>query len=106
VKIAKKLLSQQSPDIALLNYRATTHSATGVSPAEALVGRQLQTRVPTIPENLPLAVPSMNKLRQSDKSSKAKAKEAFDGRHGARVLQDLQSTDLVLMKTEKEEKWN
>ena len=91
VKIVKKLLSQQSPDIALLNYRATPHSATGMSPAEALMGRRLQTRVPTIPENLRPAVSSMDKLKQSDKSSKAKAKEAYDRRHGARVLQDLQS---------------
>ena len=106
VKIAMNLLSQQSPDIALLNYRATSHFATGVNPAETLMGRQLQARVPTIPENLRPAVPSMDKLRQSDKSSKAKAKEAYDRRHGARVLQDLQPGDLVLMKTEKEEKWS
>jgi hypothetical protein len=46
-------------------------------------------------------VPSMDKLRQFDKYSKAKAKEAYDRRHGARTLQDLQPGDLVLMKTEK-----
>jgi len=76
VKIAKK-----SPDIALLNYRAT-----GVSLAEVLMGRRLQTRVPTIHENLRPVGPSMDKLRSSDKFSKAKTKETYDRHHGDRVV--------------------
>ncbi|GFO42759.1 Pol polyprotein [Plakobranchus ocellatus] len=31
VKIAKKILSQPGPDIALLNYRATAHSSTNTA---------------------------------------------------------------------------
>ena len=39
VKVAKKMLKQPSLDMALLNYRSTVHSATGVSPAAALMGQ-------------------------------------------------------------------
>ena len=50
VKIAKKILCQASPVVALLSYRATP-SSTGVSPAQALIGRQLKTKLPVLPSN-------------------------------------------------------
>ena len=42
-KTAKELLRLDDPELGLLNYRATLHSATGVFPAVALMGRQVQT---------------------------------------------------------------
>ncbi|RUS91379.1 hypothetical protein EGW08_000896 [Elysia chlorotica] len=46
VKNAIKLLQQDDPLFALMNYRATPHSSTGVSPAEALMNRKIRTQVP------------------------------------------------------------
>ena len=52
VKVAKKLLRQQSLEIALLNYRQTSHSSAGMRPDIALMGRQLNTKLPRLPANL------------------------------------------------------
>ena len=49
VKIAKTILSTASPDVALMNYRATAHSATGVTPSVALMGRAINIRLPILP---------------------------------------------------------
>ena len=46
VQEAKKILAQADPQLALLNFRATPHSATGISPARALMGRELSTHSP------------------------------------------------------------
>ncbi len=62
VKIAKKIICQEDADIALLNYRNTPHSATQISPAEALLGRKLKTRVPVLAKNL---VPKTHDLTNS-----------------------------------------
>jgi len=97
------ILSNSGFTLSIINGNGTRRA---VYMLYGLMGRRLQTRVPTIPENLRPAMPSIHKLRQYDKSSKAKAKEAYDRRRGARVLQDLQPGDLVLMKTEKGEKWS
>jgi hypothetical protein len=105
VQTAKKLLEQKEPDIALLNYRTTPHSSTGVSPAEALMGRQLRTRVPTITKLLLPKTPSDQAIRQSDGAGKESQKAAFDRRHGTRPLPVLSAGDDVLMKTNQEKKW-
>ena len=54
VQTAKKILNQPKPDIALMSYRATEHSTTKCSPAVAMLKREIQTRIPTLPENLKL----------------------------------------------------
>ena len=52
VQTSKSLLDLDDPGIGLLNYRATLHCATRVSPAVALMGRQLSTRLPVIKRQL------------------------------------------------------
>ena len=42
LRTAKELLRLKDPEIGLLNYRATPHSATRVTPAEALMGHQIK----------------------------------------------------------------
>ena len=86
VKVAKKLLSQQSLEIALLNYRATPHSSTGVSPAIALMGRQLETELPRLPANLFLQPASDADIHQADQETKDLYKLSYDRRHGATPL--------------------
>ena len=46
VQTAKQILDLLDPEIGLLNYRATPHSAIGISPSLALLGREIQTRLP------------------------------------------------------------
>ena len=78
VKVAKKLLSQQSLEIALLNYRATPHSSTGVSPAIALMGRQLKTKLPRLPANLFLQ-PASNAYTKQTRRPKTSTSSAMTG---------------------------
>ena len=37
----------------LRNYRATPHSTTGISPAQALYGRNIRIKLPEVPDNTP-----------------------------------------------------
>jgi hypothetical protein len=104
VKIAKTILSSASPDIALLNYRATPHSSTGESPSVALMGRVLNTRIPILPSALLPKLPNDESIRNADNKSKAQAKVNFDRHHGARPLKPLSYGDRVFVR--KDNQWS
>lgn len=64
---------KQELDKFLMNYRATPHSTTKVSPYEALFSRKMRTRLPNIPSES-----SSTKLVQNDNKNKMKMKENAD----------------------------
>ena len=105
VKIAKKLLSATDPDIAVMTYRTTPHSATGKSPSVMLNGRQLRTKVPVLPERLQPVSHNDREIRRADEKSKETYKKQYDAKHGARALPVLQPQDCVLIKTDDEKTW-
>ena len=89
-----------------MNYRATPHSATGVAPSVALMGRQLQTRLPVLSCQLKPLKPDDESIRKSDRMAKAGYKAYYDARHGARELPSLEPGDAVLIKTDKDKLWS
>lgn len=99
VKMAKKLLSQEDPHLAVLNYRTSKHSAIGISPAEALMGRQLQTRLPILARKLMPTPTDHDAVREADGKAKASYKFYYDRRHGARKLTPLALGEPVLLKS-------
>jgi transposase InsO family protein len=105
VKIAKKLLRQSCPDVAIMNYRATPHSSTGVSPAQALYGRQLRTKVPVLPKRLQPVLQNDRDIRIADEKTKQDYKMYYDRRHGVCTLPPLQPNDAVRIKTDDTKKW-
>ena len=106
VKVAKKLFQQADPDLALLNYRATPHSSTGVSPAAALMGRQLRTKLPILPNNLQPSHPGDGVIRRADGKAKAGQKQSYDRRHGVVPLAPLKPGESVLIRTDAEQLWS
>jgi transposase InsO family protein len=85
VRTVKDILRKSSdPHLALLAYR-TTPLASGYSPSQLLMGRQLRSTVPTIIEQLaPKTVP-YKEIKQRDDENKARQKLNHDQRHRARL---------------------
>ena len=48
VRISKHILKQEDPFLAVMAYRATPVPATGKTPSELIMGRQIRTTVPTM----------------------------------------------------------
>ena len=105
VQTAKNLLKQPNFELALLNYRSTP-TVTGISPSEALMGRRLRTRVPTLTQNLVPQSPDIRKLQSQDREMKQKYKISYDQRHGAKPLRVLNPEDPVLVKLDHEKGWD
>ncbi len=51
VKIAKNILRQKDSFAAIRAYRSTPVSATGFSPSQLMIGRNIRTNVPCVPQN-------------------------------------------------------
>ena len=106
VQTAKNILQQRDVDIALLNYRNTPHSSTGISPAEALMGRRIRGRVPVLPKTLNPVRHNRDEITAADSKAKARYKIAYDRHHGAKQLPELMPGQPVLLKTDQENSWN
>ena len=92
-------------DVALLLYRTTPHSASGISPSVALMGRQLRTKVPVLSRNLQPVNHNDRAIRFADTKAKQDKKKFYNQRHGVRDLPGLQPGDAVRVKTGKQKKW-
>jgi len=99
VGIAKKILAQKNPELALLNYRSTPHSAIEISPAEALMGRKLRTRLPVHAASLKPQQQNHEKIEKSDAKAKENYKRHYDNRHGAKPLSNLSPGQAVFNET-------
>lgn len=105
VKIAKSCLRQEDPFLALLYYRSTPHSATGVSPAQLMFGRQIRTLVPMLPDKLKPNLPNECIVRDRDRNYKDKAADYYNKRHGVRPAAEFSSGDNVRTKLDNEKVW-
>lgn len=105
VQTAKRILKQEDPLLALMTFRATPTTSTGVSPAELLMGRKIRTTLPTLQKNLKPKWPNKTKIRESDKTAKEKQAYYFNRRHGVKDLPVLNHGDSVVLKLDEESKW-
>uniref|UniRef100_A0A3B3I785 Gypsy retrotransposon integrase-like protein 1 n=1 Tax=Oryzias latipes TaxID=8090 RepID=A0A3B3I785_ORYLA len=106
VQTAKKILRQEDPLIALMCYRSTPCSSTGVSPAELLMGRKIRTTLLTLEKNLQPKWPDRKAVFQRDAVEKTKQAFYYNRRHGARPLPVLRPGDTVLTKLDQEKNWS
>ena len=105
VQIAKTILQQKDPLLALMCYRATPCTTTGVSPAELLMGRKIKTTLPTLEKNLQPRWPNLKAVRNKDAKEKEKQAFYFNLRHGAKTLPSLKPGDPVLVKLDHQHAW-
>jgi transposase InsO family protein len=106
VQIAKSILSQGDPFIALMTYRDTPIYATGKSPNEIMLGRKIRTRLPCLTRKLQLSSDAQKEIKQSDDVAKQKYKHYYDTRHGVRDLPQLTPGNQVRIKLDGEKQWS
>ena len=78
VHIAKTMLQQPDPLRALLTYRSTPIPGLNLSPARLLMGRELRTTLPTLPQNLRPKTVNSHQLKAADNRWKAKSDSYFN----------------------------
>lgn len=71
------ILKQTDPFLALMSYRATPLQATGVSPSQLMIGRQICTTVPTLESKLQPEWPDLQQVRQTDATAKQNRTESM-----------------------------
>ena len=106
VKIAKRILMQDDPHLALLSYRSTTISATGTSPSQLIMGRQVRTNLPVLRVNLVPKWPDFDSIRKRDASTKASYEKFYNRRYSTKPLPTLQQGKTVHIKLDGEKQWS
>ena len=105
VQTAKRILKQEDPLLALMGYRATPTSSTGVSPAEMRMGHKILTPLSSFEKNLIPKWPDRNLVRRRDEEAKQRQAFYFNRRHGVKELPTLRPGDQVLTKLDGEKVW-
>ena len=106
VKTAKSILRQEDPILALMVYRSTPIAATGFSPAQLLMGRQIRTTLPALARKLQPDWPNSGVVRMNDRQAKDVYKRDYDRQHGVKPLPELSSGQHVLIKTDQNKHWD
>ena len=106
VKIAKMIVRQPDPFQALLAYRATPTSATGLSPAELIMGRKIATQLPILEKRLKPGWPDYDKVYRHQQEHKEKYARMYNKHHGTRPLPPVKPNDIVRLKTDKDKTWS
>ncbi|XP_014678658.1 PREDICTED: uncharacterized protein K02A2.6-like [Priapulus caudatus] len=105
VQIAKGILRQEDVFAALMSYRATPIAATGVSPAQPMMGRQIRTKLPTRTENLNPKWPDLKSVKMTDDLAKTSYRRFYNRRHSVKSLPELGPGDMVRVKLDREKGW-
>ena len=105
VENAKKFLRQPDIFIALLAYRSTPIEATGLSPAEMMMGRKIRTHLPMLPESLKPQWENDDEVRLNETKYKERMELSHDKHNKVKPLPELQPGEGVLLNTDKEKLW-
>ena len=106
VQVSKSIVRQADPFLGLLAYRSTPHSATGFSPAQLVMGRNIRTTVPCLDRYLEPRWPPSDTVRAQDEHSKATYKMYYDRRHGVRNITPAYDGQSIYIRTDKEKNWS
>jgi hypothetical protein len=106
VQTAKRLLKQADPLLALMAYRTTPLDSTGYSPSQLLIGRNMRTKLPTLPVNLTPCWPDFVEVRENDNEAKNKSAANFNRRKGARKLPEIPIGQQVRVRLPLDKAWS
>ena len=97
VRTVKEILKKENdPAKALLAYRSTP-LATGYSPAQLLMGRNIRSTIPTAPHQLMPQLPDRNSFQEKEEVRRSNQKRNFDNHHKAREMEPLCSGTTVFV---------
>ena len=105
VKIAKNILKQKDPYSALRAYLCTPTVATGYTPSELMIGRQIRIHVPCPSNKLRPKWPRHDMVRAQHEKTKENQAFFFNRRHAAQSLPVLTAGDKVRIKLDSEKRW-
>lgn len=94
VRTLKDLIKQSDPYIALLNYR-NAPIRNGFSPAELLMSRKLNSKLPILPSKLNPNPPNTAQIENQEDLYRQKMKTSYDSRHNSHPLSILKPGDEV-----------
>ena len=93
-------VEKSDPYLALLAYRSAP-LACGYSPAQLLMGRQVRTTVPSLPEVLMPKWPPLGEVNKFERFYRKKIKANFDDRKGVCPLSHLHQGQTVFLNNQK-----
>ncbi|MCG8045736.1 MAG: RNase H-like domain-containing protein, partial [Candidatus Thiodiazotropha endolucinida] len=105
VKIAKHILRQKDFHSALRAYRSTPSKATGFSPSQLMIGRNIRTNLPSLQASLRPKWPRRETVKKRDSEMKQNNKRFFDRRNTVRPLNNFQPGETVRMKLDSDKTW-
>ncbi|XP_064611656.1 uncharacterized protein K02A2.6-like [Liolophura sinensis] len=106
VQIAKNIIRQKDPFLALLSYRDTPTSSLGYSPKELMLSRKVRTTVPGLPSMLQPKWPNGSQIQHNDSRTKSDQAYHFNKTQGATDLPVLHLGNNVRMKLDNDKQWS
>ena len=105
-QIAKRILRQDDPALALMIYRSTPVAPTGKSPSELMLGRRIRTTLPAVARQFRYRSPDQQVVESSDAHAKDEYARQYNKRHGAKDLPPLKPGDHVRVRLDNEKSWS
>ena len=106
LQIAKRILRQDDPALALMIYRSTPVAPTGKSPSELMLGRRIRTTLPAVARQFRYRPPDQQMVESSDAHAKDEYARQYNKRHGAKDLPQLKPGDHVRVRLDNEKSWS
>lgn len=88
-----------------MSYRTTSHTATGASPCQLMMRREIRTLLPTLESNLKPVFPNQEAVTSKDEKAKTTYHQYFDKGHGVKSLPELQPGNVVSVKLDQQKGW-
>ena len=106
VQIAKRILRQDDPALALMTYCSTPVAPTGKSLSELMLGRRIRTTLPAVARQFRYRPPDQQVVESSEVHAKYEYERQYNKRQGAKDLPPLKPGDRVRVRLDVEKLWS